>query len=322
MSELSSPDSGLLHMIYPYTGPQQYLDGTLAYIEQARTTGGAVVIAAPPEHRDVLASHIKDDAVAFMDTAALGRNPGRLIPAWQDWIDRQTDGRAVHGINDAAAASGSAYSGEARYAEWLLNLAFAKTPAWSLLCPVDTDLHPAPALTALTRSHPLLWDGAAQSPVTDYLTGPYLQDELPEPPASAVRLAFGLDDLSSIRGVATRLAQSHGLPAARVRALTLAVSEVATNSVRYGGGYGAMHLWTQDGSVVCELRDAGVITDPLVGQRRPSPRQLGGRGLWFVHQLCDLVQLRSAPGLGTRIRLWVDLADASSPAAAGHDAAR
>jgi anti-sigma regulatory factor (Ser/Thr protein kinase) len=84
------------------------------------------------------------------------------------------------------------------------------------------------------------------------------------------------------------------------------VSEVAANSIRYGGGAGSLRYWTQDGALACELRDTGVITDPLAGRVRPPQGQLGGRGLWFVHQLCDLVQIRSAPGRGTRIRLWLD----------------
>ena len=38
---------------------------------------------------------------------------------------------------------------------------------------------------------------------------------------------------------------------------------------------------------------AGRLEDPLVGRARPTPTQDHGRGLWLVHQLCDLVQLRS-----------------------------
>jgi anti-sigma regulatory factor (Ser/Thr protein kinase) len=310
MSEVTTAPAGLLHMIYPYAGQQEYVSGTLAYIEQARSAGAAVLVAAPQERRDMLGSHLNgDDTVTFMDTAALGRNPGRLIPAWQDWIERQTDGRAVHGINDAApTARGAAYDAEARYAEWLLNLAFAKAPAWSLLCPVDTELQPAAAVAALTRCHPQVWDGAGHAPVADYILDPYAHDELDTPPSEAAFTTFTIDDLPTVRQRVGAFARQHGLPDARVRELVLAVSEVATNSIRYGGGCGVLGLWQQDGALVCEMHDAGVITDSLVGRRRPTPKQLGGRGLWFVNQLCDLVQLRSAPGLGTRIRLWFDLA--------------
>jgi hypothetical protein len=43
-----------------------------------------------------------------------------------------------------------------------------------------------------------------------------------------------------------------------------------------------------------------------VGRRRPTSRQLHGRGLWLVQQLCDLVQVRTEPG-GTVVRVQVPL---------------
>jgi len=302
-------DSGPLHMIYPYAAAQQYLDGAAAYIEQARASGAAVVIAAPQEHREALTSRIgTSDEVTFLDVAALGRNPALLLYAWQERIGQHADGRAVHGINDTARAGADArYSGEARYTEWLLNLAFAKSGAWSLLCPVDTGAHPAPEVEALTRCHPLIWNGTAHTPAADYLTGSYAFDELPAPPPGAERLCYGLETLGELRVVVTDFARRHRMPAVRTTDLALVASEVASNSIRYGGGRGMVHLWRNGDSLVCEFRDEGVITDPLAGRLRPPPGQLGGRGLWFVNQLCDLVQLRSEAGHGTRIRLWMDL---------------
>lgn len=320
MNDNSGSAMGLLHMIYPYEGAQQYVSGTLAYIERAREDGAAVVVAAPGEHRDMLRSHLDgaEDDVAFMDTAAVGRNPSRLIPAWRDWIGRQAEGRAVHGINDAVWPLGAAaYDGEARYTEWLLNQAFAKTPAWSLLCPVDTTLQPAPAIEALTACHPLVWNGTGHSAAEAYNEGPYVFDELAPPPESAERMAYRLDDLAEVRARVRAWARRNRLPEVRTGELTLAVSEVATNSIRYGGGCGTLHMWTEENSLVCELRDAGVITDALVGLQRPPSTQLGGRGLWYVYQMCDLVQLRSAPEQGTRVRLWIDMADRDTAAERG-----
>jgi anti-sigma regulatory factor (Ser/Thr protein kinase) len=88
------------------------------------------------------------------------------------------------------------------------------------------------------------------------------------------------------------------------------VTEVASNSIRHGGGQGTLRVWVEDGALVCEFRDAGVISDPMVGRVRPAVNQIGGCGLWFVHQLCDLVEIRSGPGEGTRVRLHVDLPEA------------
>jgi anti-sigma regulatory factor (Ser/Thr protein kinase) len=98
-----------------------------------------------------------------------------------------------------------------------------------------------------------------------------------------------------------------------VRDLKLAVTEAATNSIRHGGGRGTALLWRTDLSVVCELSDTGVITNPLVGLVRPTAGQAGGRGLWFVNNLCDLVEIRSSPGGGTRVRMSMDLPAANSP---------
>lgn len=69
----------------------------------------------------------------------------------------------------------------------------------------------------------------------------------------------------------------------------------ATNSVRHGGGRGRLRVWDDGGSLICEVRDDGVIEDPLVGRVRPTIDEKRGRGLWIVTQLCDLVQLRSSP---------------------------
>ena len=54
-------------------------------------------------------------------------------------------------------------------------------------------------------------------------------------------------------------------------------------------------------------RDAGYLEDPLAGRTMPTARQVGGRGLWLVHQLCDLVEIRSTPHEGTTIRLHTEL---------------
>ncbi|HEY1450507.1 MAG TPA: ATP-binding protein, partial [Solirubrobacteraceae bacterium] len=82
----------------------------------------------------------------------------------------------------------------------------------------------------------------------------------------------------------------------------LAVNELATNSVQHGGGGGMLRVWQEPGALVCDVRDRGFIEDPLAGRRRPPIDQYGGRGLWLVNRLCDLVQIRSSPS-GTVVRV-------------------
>ena len=74
-----------------------------------------------------------------------------------------------------------------------------------------------------------------------------------------------------------------------------------TNSLRHGGGSGILRGWREDEDVVCEVADAGVISDPLVGRLRPPFDRSEGRGLWIANHFCDLLQIRSS-SIGTRIR--------------------
>jgi anti-sigma regulatory factor (Ser/Thr protein kinase) len=67
-----------------------------------------------------------------------------------------------------------------------------------------------------------------------------------------------------------------------------------------------MEIWCDAKEIVCEIRDSGVITDPLVGQRPPAPGANGGHGLWLVYQICDQVELHSDEN-GTTVRLHMSL---------------
>jgi anti-sigma regulatory factor (Ser/Thr protein kinase) len=91
-----------------------------------------------------------------------------------------------------------------------------------------------------------------------------------------------------------------------MRDLVLAANEIATNSVRHGGGRGAVRMWRHGESVACEVRDSGQIAHPLAGRERPKGGQTSGFGLWLANQLCDLVQIRSVES-GSVIRLLVSL---------------
>jgi anti-sigma regulatory factor (Ser/Thr protein kinase) len=109
-------------------------------------------------------------------------------------------------------------------------------------------------------------------------------------------------DLSEVRARVRRYALLAGLPKARADDLVIAVSEVAANTVRHARSPGTLDIWHDDHEIVCEIRDRGVIADPLAGLRRPAADALAGHGLWLVHQLCDLVELLSGQD-GTTVRM-------------------
>jgi anti-sigma regulatory factor (Ser/Thr protein kinase) len=93
-------------------------------------------------------------------------------------------------------------------------------------------------------------------------------------------------------------------PPARAGDLVLIVNEVATNSVRHGGGSGVLRVWEESSWLICEVSDAGRIEDPLVGREKPWAGSGSGFGLWLANQLCDLVQIRTFAS-GSVVRLHV-----------------
>ena len=107
--------------------------------------------------------------------------------------------------------------------------------------------------------------------------------------------------LTALREFVSRRAAGAGFSGQMADDLVLAVDEVATNSVLYGGG-GVLRIWPEGDQLVCEIGDRGRIGDPLVGRERPAPDQASGYGVWLANQLCDQVQVRTFSS-GTAVRL-------------------
>ncbi len=125
------------------------------------------------------------------------------------------------------------------------------------------------------------------------------------PPNDVMRHTYR-SDLSQVRALVLQQARTAGLTEGRANDLVLAVSEVAANTLRHTKSSGTLTVWHDDNEIVCEIRDGGTISDPLVGTRRPAPDALGGHGLWLVRQVCDLVELNSDAN-GTTVRMHMAL---------------
>ena len=160
------------------------------------------------------------------------------------------------------------------------------------------------------RNHPDLVDDGIRRPSAAYrgledVEQPF-DEALPEPPVAArvIRFGAGSDDLRSVRLDVIEIARTFELDPVRTADLVLAVNEITTNSVRHGGGSGVLRMWVEDGELLCEVRDAGTIEDPLAGRSRPLADRGSGFGLWLANQLCDLVQIRSGDD-GSTVRMHV-----------------
>ena len=132
---------------------------------------------------------------------------------------------------------------------------------------------------------------------------PQFAAPLPDPPADAGIHEISRDTLADLRHLTAAEGERAGLSEQRTHDLVLAVHEIATNSVRHGGGRGVLRVWREADALICDVRDSGRISaQPLVGRVRPALGQAGGWGLWLANQLCDLVQLRELPH-GSVVRL-------------------
>jgi len=301
------------HEALLYDGIGQFVDSIVPFIREGLEAREQVLVVVAPAKIEALQGELGSDAgrVSFADMTSLGRNPARLIPAWRRFIDSRPSLGVIRGVGEPIYPDRSpAELVEAQAHETLLNVAFDATPGLKLWCPYDVGALPPEVVAEARRSHPIVVaPGGGESPSDTYLhehPSPDRRDQpLPPPPSHAKEFTFASEpgELGIVRGIVWQYAVRAGLSRLGVDSLTVAVNEIATNSQRHGGGRGLLRLWTQDGSVVCEVSDAGLITgSPLLGRTFPPMEQRRGRGLWLVNQLCDLVQIRSGPG-GTVIRL-------------------
>jgi anti-sigma regulatory factor (Ser/Thr protein kinase) len=300
------------HEAFLYSGERDFLEGTLAFIEEGLATGEPTLVVLGAAKIDALRHALGPLAagVQFADMAAVGANPARIIPAWRDFVDRRGASEPCRGIGEPIwAERGPAELVECQRHEALLNVAFAGTRSFRLLCPYDLDALSTDVLEEAHRSHPLL-HGRGEVQASEA----YAEEDLPSRPyclplAAPVgpveRLAFGrAGGLGGVRRLAGDQLAGAGFPTARIPDIVVAINELASNSVRHGGGAGELACWREGRTLLFEVTDKGCIADRLADRRRPRADQERGYGLWLVNQVCDLVQIRSGPE-GSVVRVHV-----------------
>ena len=304
------------HEALMYAGLDDFLAGTVPFLIEGLEHDEPMLVAVPGARLEALKDHFRADLdrLSFADMEAIGRNPAHIIPAWHDFLQRNGGGaHPVRGIGEPIWAGRSATElVECQRHESLLNVAFAHSGSWRLLCPYDVDGLPDEVIEEAQRSHPWVSsaDGARANSSKclglEQMAGPF-DAALPPPPETALALEFGLDTITTVREHVERVAAQAGLAAARRADLVLAVHEIASNSILHGGGVGVARAWREDVRFVCEVADRGYIGLPLVGRERPTSDQPGGRGVWMANQLCDLVQIRTfADGNVVRLHVRID----------------
>jgi anti-sigma regulatory factor (Ser/Thr protein kinase) len=302
------------HEAFFYGHLDQLLDGTVEFIRDALSGDEPIMVALSADKITALRGALgaDADAVLFADMAELGRNPGRIISAWHDFLmGAEADGRLVHGIGEPIwPERAAAEIAECQQHEALLNVAFGDR-SFRLRCLYNEAALPQCVLDEALRTHPFVRTHGRSALSACYPGDEALAtlggDPLPEPPPGIGTLSFQHDDdLGDVRSFVGGMALQAGLGMARTHDMVLAANEMATNSIRHAGGPATVRAWSQSGSFMCEFRDGGHIAEPLVGRLRPAAAGNGGRGFWMAYQLCDLVQIRVGDA-GNVVRLHLDL---------------
>jgi anti-sigma regulatory factor (Ser/Thr protein kinase) len=286
-----------------YAGPEAFLDRVAPFVEEGVAAGEPVMVALEAPKLRALSECLGTTAerVEFVDMGDVGHNPACIIPAWRDFVGGRSG--PLRGVGEPIWPGRSpAELVECQCHEQLLNPAFAGTDGFHLVCPYDAAHLDREVIEEAERSHP--WVGAAESVRYRGADGspPQLSAPLPDAPAHTAEHPITWETLSGIRALVAEHAREAGVSEPRAGDLVLATHEVATNSIRHGGGEGTLRVWHADDMVVCEVRDRGRLDQPLAGRSRPRLEDGDGWGLWLANQLCDLVQIRTLPD-GNVVRL-------------------
>ena len=301
------------HEALLYEGETEFVDLLAAFIRDGIAADEPTLVVVGERKLDLLRQELGDvgDTVQFADMAAVGRNPARIIPAWQSFVARHAQhGMRLRGIGEPIYPERDAAElVECQRHESLLNLAFADASSFWLVCPYDIAALPDDVIEEARRSHPLIAADGRHEDSSHYsgleaIKAPFAAALSPRPRDASDFRFDGSSGLDAFRRFAVAQATEAGLGIRNRVDFVVAVSELAKASLVEGDGEGTAAIWREGERIVCEIRSRSRLTDPLGDRQLPADGTRYDFGLWVANQLCDLVQVRSSPD-GTVARLYV-----------------
>jgi anti-sigma regulatory factor (Ser/Thr protein kinase) len=298
------------HVAFFYDSQRDYTGVTSDFVRSGLAAGDPVLVAVPAANAEIIRATIgrgaDGDGTAqrpvFADMNVLGRNPARILAALCGFADSHP-GQLLHYVGEPAWPSRTPpEQAEVVRHEQLLDVAFGDARV-RMLCPYDaTGLEPDVLVQAAGTHRVLMRNGrldhsAAFSPAARAHAAAPLSSPPPGVPCLTYR-----DDPRAAREFARRHAQAAGLAEPALTDLVIAVGELAANTLRHTAAAGTIQVWAEADEVICQISDRGFIRDVLAGRRCPPADAAGGHGLWVVHQVCDLVEMRTGSS-GTVFRL-------------------
>ena len=228
--------------------------------------------------------------VTFLSGDAVYARPASVIQAYRhicaSYVARGAQQIRIIGELPTTAL-GATWDWWVRY-EAAVNRAYDEYPLWTL-CAYDTRQTPEHVLADVARTHPHAATADGRHLSSDTFTDPvgYLgvDEHVPADP-------LPVDARRAVRD-----ADRGGLSIDDVDDMVVAVSEVVTNSIRYGRPPTVVRIWTGRDRMVVTVTDAGSgPADPYAGLLPVADASDGGRGLWIAYQSCNHVIASQAAG--------------------------
>ncbi|MFZ1994013.1 MAG: sensor histidine kinase [Solirubrobacteraceae bacterium] len=291
-----SPVSGLVHEALIYRDEAEFDAAMHAFLHEAAAAGEPVLVALPGPHlrhvRETLGDVMADARVE--DLEKVGRNPGCLLSMIEEWVvSHEGHARVVSEVVWPGRSHAEAV--EALRHEALVNYALAESDA-TIMSPFDARHLDGDILAGVEMTHPTVVEGGqrrAGSSYTDPLSTAFGQLWPLEDPAGPVSEHRLHGSLLELRRAIAQDPALRSLSPERRSDLVFAVNEAASNAVKHGNETCITRIWHDEGEIVSEVSSLSGIDDVMAGRRRPAADALGGRGLWLINQLCDLVEMRS-----------------------------
>jgi anti-sigma regulatory factor (Ser/Thr protein kinase) len=308
MTTATVPGEPFVHPALIYHGDHEYVEATTRFVSDGVAAAEPVAVAVPPARLELIRGALgpRGADVHWVDMTVAGRNPGRIIPSvLRAFADAHQDVRVrIIGEPIWDGRTAVEYPACVQH-EALINAAFGGREV-TILCPYDARALDHEVIADAHATHPVVISGGRESVSPVYDPDGVLarcNQALRHPPgAGSVR--FDAELLPTARDFAMSEARERGMSRARLQDLSLVVAELTTNSVVHGGGSGTLRIWAESDQIVCEVRDDGRLSDPLAGRHPVRPDQIGGRGLFLVHFVSDLVRVHTEDS-GTTVRSYI-----------------
>ncbi|UVO13058.1 sensor histidine kinase [Mycobacterium sp. SVM_VP21] len=309
MTVAADADRGTFkHIALFYRSPQEYLDYLVPFITDGVALGLPILVAVPEPNLSLLHGALPADAVeavALADMNQVGRNPSHILGGvFGTFAARHPSGR-VQMVGEPVWSSRSKpeYPACVQH-EALVNEAFTGREI-TVVCPYDATHLDSHILIDAEITHPSLGrcgqperTSSGFAPETAWAR---YNEPLPSSPTAASYTLRRLADLAGARQFAARYARWFGVADADIADLQLIVNELASNSLQHGRGPRALLLWEAGDQLICQVRDAGHLTDRLAGRRPIIGGYADGCGLFVVNATAELVRIHTTAS-GTTVQ--------------------